>query len=1259
MKIKYILTAFFVLLFVNLSAQTSTTLSKELNWKGIERWHAGESMYMDVLTFEGAQHTDALPFFQYSVELNGRYSVADVPFVVRIENEVFIPLEADEVEFVGDAWFDSQPILETSISTTRGNSTFHISIFPIVRQDGELLKLASFDLVLEENPVAVRGLRASPMRTYVANSVLSQGRFIKVRITESGVHRISHADLRSRGIDPANVRMFGYGGAKLSENSLDPYTSDLPEIAIFDTGSAILFFAQGVTSWSFDASPNVNMFVRTLNPYSLHGHYFITSDNIGEGRRIEMRGAVNPNGAPVHDVREFTDFQVHERELNTMIRSGRDFFGERFTNGASIQIPFSFPNLITNTPIRTQIHVVNSDATRADFRLTLDNSSSPADAFSFTNRSSIRQQNFNAPSANLNFRLQYNGTANGFLNFLTVNAQRELRMVGTNMLFHNNRNIGAGSFNRYFLETNNDNIQIWDVTNQRNIQRIPTTRQGGSLVFVDSASERKSYVAIDPNNLTNIPSAVLLDEVPRQNIHGMSPVDMLIITHPLFLAPAERLAQAHAENPDNPLRVGVVTTQQVYNEFSSGTPDATAYRWVAKMFYDRAQTDADRIRYLLLFGNGHFDNRGILPSTRSNMVLTFQSVNSWTPDASFATDDYFGLMEDGKGTNLHNIDRMDIAVGRFPAVTLADANGMVDKTIAYMRNENNGGWKNQLLFVGDDNADGWTRNLLNIHMRQANELADRVSALNPAFHTNKIMLDAFQPTINASGRRYHDANIRFQNLLRSGVLFVAYMGHGNPSSWGGSQIFTTREANELRNRNLPLFIAGTCDWSRFDGDVISGGEEVVRNPLGGGIGSLSASRVVFSTPNETLMRNVVDNLFQPRDEPISIGEAIRRAKNVPATDGINRLKFIYFGDPSIRLQKPNRHRIEVTEINGNASDTVRAMSSNTVRGIVVNRAGAKQSHFNGTVSIVVFDKEETITALLNDDNSTDGHPHLPFQFQDRPNTLFRGSAEVVNGEFEFSFIVPRSIRFNYGSGRMIFNAWSSEDNFEEAQGYFEDFIVGGSEDIPRTTESPTVRMYLNHPGFVSGGRVNETPIFKAHIFSNYGINISSPDPGHDMLLMVGNRSFVLNNYFEARLGTYKEGTVNFQLPELAEGRHSLRFRVWNMHGNSTVEYLDFEVVRDLQPEIFSVTAFPNPATTEVNFKVTHDRADEIISMRVDVFDLTGRQIWSRTQEDTPVINWNIERDTGGRINPGIYIYRISTMNGRRISSSASGRIVIK
>ena len=1246
MKIRFILTVCLVFLFIKITAQTNTAISAELKWKGIERWHANDSIFRDVLTFEDAQHLgdDNLPFYLYSEAAEDSFS-----YQADLKNPVYIPLDALELKFLDGIFLTEQAQIETSVSNTRGNKTFHASVFPFVRQGNEFLKLKSFDLIIEKTPQTKRHTRASSIHTYADKSILSQGRFVKVRITESGVYKLTYSDLRSKGINPSNVRMFGYGGAVLNEDFSQAKHDDLPEIAVYDTGDAILFYAQGINKWSYNSSSS--LFTHRINPYSVYGYYFVTSDNIGEKKRIQQKNEIDiPTSATVNDVTEFTDYRVHEKELNYILKSGREMYGEKFSSGSSINLPFSFPNILKTASLRIRIEVVQSSASSSSFLLKLDNLQRN---INITTQSTLATHTFTPSSDDLNFTLSYSSNSNtntGYLNYLEINAQRELKMVNSAMLFHNKENLSADSYNRYLLETNNANIQIWDINDQINVQQIPATRENGKLVFTDAALTAKSYFAIDPTSTAGISSATLLDEVANQNIHGMDAVDMLIITHPLFVKPAERLAEAHYEI--NGFKVGVVTTEQVYNEFSSGTPDATAYRWATKMFYDRPQNDNDKIRYLLLFGKGSFDNRGLFPTTGRNLVITYQSSNSLSHENTYSTDDYFGLLDDTEGTRLESSDKIDIGIGRFPVATEEDAYGVVNKTISYMRNENNGGWKNQLCFLGDDGDN-------NQHMTDVNRIADAIHQSHPSYNVNKILWDAYQQEVNASGESYPTAKNRFQNLLRSGLLFVAYMGHANASGWSNENVFTYNDANALRNKNLPLFSAGTCEFSYYDKELVSAGEELMRNPQGGGIGCFSATRVVYPNPNYILLKHFCDSLFNLKDERhMSIGDVVMKAKNATANSNSNnnKLKYIYFGDPAVKIRLPNQYEILAKEINGasiTGNDTLRAMSVNTVKGIIANENGETNPEFNGTLQVIVQDKKETLLTLANDAGST------PMQYTDYPNTIFRGTTTVKNGEFEFTFMMPKDIKYNYGTGRMVFNAWS-DDNQQEAQGHCKQFVVGGdSEHVENVTTGPSVNMYLNHPGFISGGKVNNTPIFTAHVSDQYGINISSPMPGHDIMLLIGNKSYVLNDYYEARQDTYKSGIVNYQLPELAEGHYTLMFRVWNLYNVSTAEYLNFEVVKNLSPEIFSVNCYPNPAITETNIVVNHDRDNEIISMTVDIFDLSGRKIWSRTQENSNVINWNLVKDSGEKVSSGMYIYRVSIKDGNKITSAKANKIIVK
>ena len=1216
-----------------LGAQNKTVIPVDLQWTGAERWSIGDSLSTEVIGMERAAYLGEhhLPYYQYELpagEAGG--------YVAEVKNPVLVPVAADELALLAGADLPQEPAVSVGLSGSRGQWRHRVSVFPFVEQEGRAMKLQSFDLELTRTKQAEAAPSGRSIHAFADQSVLSQGRFVKVRVTESGLYKLTYADLRSAGIDPANVRLFGYGGAVQDEDFSRPWHDDLPEVAVYDTGDAILFYAQGVNKWTYDET--ARKFTHEINPYSTYGYYFVTSDNVGTRKRIASREAVTAE--QVHDVDVFTDYAVYEREQATITHSGRKLY-ESITSGSALTASFSFPNLHTDSLVQVRA----SAARNGNFSLRLNSGASQSiSASGYTDR------NYSASSGNLSFSLSYSGSGVGYLDYIEVNVWRDLTMTGAYMTFHNRD--GLGGYNRYRLNAGSS-VRVWDINDLTNVAEVPLTDADGVRTFVDDAFTAKSYVAVDLSAVGSIPSATLLDEVTRQNLHGMASADMLIITNPAFRAAAEALAQAHEQDG---LAVAVVTADEVYNEFSSGTPDATAYRRVAKMLYEREDIS---LRYLLLMGKGSFDNRGLLTGAGSRMLLTYQSVNSVADDKeSYTTDDYFGYLDDHEGNSLGSGDLLDIAIGRIPVTTGEQAQAVVDKTIQYMRNETPGAWKNQLCFLGDDEDN-------NTHMEQANGVADLVASGHGAYYINKIMLDAYQQEVNASGQSYPLAKNQFNNLIRRGLLYINYMGHANVNGWTGEGILKTNEIPGWTNQCLPLVSAGTCEFSRYDREFVCGAEELLLNARGGAIGCFSATRSVYPAPNYSLMRSFAEHLFANADVPgATIGDAVMQAKNAVTTDAANKLSYVYFGDPAVRLNYPNPYRVAVQEVNGHpvaGTDTLRALSEATLRGVVLDEAGQKAA-FNGTVQVVVLDKEETVTCFNNDNETTcDGCSDLitPFTYRDRSNTIFKGTAQVADGDFSLAFKLPKDIKYNYGPGRMVLTAWD-EAGREGGQGYFEQFTVGGSSDDAEVVNlGPRVQMYLNYPGFVSGGQVNETPVFTARVYDEYGINVSSPTPGHDIMLMLDdNRSFVLNDYYESALGTYKEGTVSYQLPELDDGHYTLMFRVWNLYNVSTMQYLDFEVVRGLNPEILTVRCYPNPATTETTIQVTHNREGEIVEMTVDVYDLSGKRVRTQRQQATDRITWDLTA-ANGRLAPGMYLYRVSVQTDGDITSSRANKLIVR
>jgi len=1107
------------------------------------------------------------------------------------------------------------------------------------------------------------------LHAYKTASVLAQGKFVKIRIKESGVYKLTYEDLSAMGVDPQKVKIYGYGGALLNQSFLQPKNDDLPELAIhmetgpdgvFNAGDYILFYAQGVNSWTYDI--NRGMYIHLLNHYSNYGYYFVSSADT-EVRKIGETEVVLPNGASYNEVNEFTDYAVHEKELNSIASSGKDFYGETFGDMLSLNLNFNFQNLVKNAnTVKVRLDVAATSSEISTFQLKLNDqqtkSLSVAKKTENDNYEKARAANgiftFTPEQDLLNFNLTYIkpvSSSKGYLNYVEVNARRSLTMSGAAMRFQYPDFIGNDTYSKFNLANAGTNVQIWDITDHVNITRITAQANNGMLSFYGNNKTPKTYLAIDPKAGSSFPKPEILGNVANQNLHGMLPTDMVIIAHPNFLQQAQRLAKAH--NDMGEITVEAVTTEQVYNEFSSGTPDATAYRWMMKMLYDRATQSGDltkRPKYLLLFGRGSFDNRKVLSSSSESYVLTYQTENSLVETLSYLTDDYFTFLEDSEGTQIPS-HTMDIGVGRFPVSTVQEATDVVTKTINYMKNENRGIWKNQICYLADD-GDGF------LHMEQADSVASMIGRAHPSMQITKIYLDAYQQEINASGESYPVARAQFHNLLRNGMFMLNFVGHAGATGWTNEQILSTADVKNLSNKSLPLWVAATCNFLQFDLPTVSAGEHVLLNPVGGGIGIISAARPVYASQNRYINQWINHFLFYKENgKNLRVGDVIARAKNNLGNE-INKLSYVYMGDPAVRLTYPNEYKVVVQKINDNdvqGNDTLRALSVAKFAGYIADNEGNKVDGFNGFLNASVFDKVQRISSLRNHGESK------TFNFNDRQNKLFSGVAEVVNGNFELTFMLPKDIKYNYGSGRVNFYA-SCDDNGYEAQGFYENFIIGGSNpDVFYETEGPEINMYLNTAGFKSGDKVNETPLFIAHVSDVNGINQVGSGIGHDILLVIDEdpgKSYVLNDYYKSAMNDYSQGTVRFKLPELRSGKHTLTFRVWDLLNNSSVQTIEFEVVKGLEPEIFSVKNYPNPVKSYTKFVVEHDRPESVMNTQVDIYDLSGRQIWSFKQSTLDEINWDVSDMTGRRLSTGVYLYRISIQTNSKVVRSRMNKLIV-
>ena len=613
------------------------------------------------------------------------------------------------------------------------------------------------------------------IHTYSDQSVLNQGKWVKIRVSESGVCRMSFSQIEDAGLNPQQLRVFGYGGAMLDQDFTKKKIDDLPQVPVFVGSDYVLFWVQGPISWSY----NGTRFKHTRNTYSDYGYYFLT-DNVGSILSPQTAEAIG--GTPT-DITTYPYYQVHELDsLNLVDRTGvagagREFYGEQFNGNQRRSFSFATPNAVVGMNSTAYIDLAAHSNRTSVFSANINSTTHASvsipgtdDMYTF---GCVEKLNFSAASAASRQQIQLtfqNSAAGafGWLNYIELTTPSNLQMTSGWMQIRTNSNYMSTTPVRFRLGGANTATQVWDITDLSHIVRMPTTTEGNELLWVGSQADGvHEYVAVNPQG-SNFVNAQILGAIANQNLHRLHNIDYVIICPEGYEDLSRELAQAHEEKDG--ITWAVVTDKQVYNEFSSGTPDASAYRWLMKMLYDRADGVNAKPRWLLLMGHGTFDNRKLLPNSGTNLLLSYEAENSVNEVKGYATDDYFGFLDDEEGLN-DTEGRMDIGVGRLPVGSVEEAQLVVDKTIRYMQNTQPGKWKNQIIFLADDGENG-------AHTRTAEGGAEQVRLKNPDFVVNKIYLDAYPQEVNASGESYPLAKNRLDNLLKNGVLFFDYSGHG-------------------------------------------------------------------------------------------------------------------------------------------------------------------------------------------------------------------------------------------------------------------------------------------------------------------------------------------------------------------------------------------------------------------------------------------------------------------------------------------------
>lgn len=1144
-----------------------------------------------------------------------------------------------------------------------------------------------------------------------SNSPLDSGEWYRIRYENEGIHEIDREYLEGLGIevdqiDPRNIQIWTTDGYPL------PYRNDAPRPELsqvpvivegqdngsFDDGDRIIFFGNSVNRVYYD---DENERFAHQKHHSDRRNTIFLKIGSSEGERLDPVTLNSPTRT-VETFREFLWKEEHQHKSESGIKSGLGWFGQVFeaTGGGQRVNIFNenVPGIDLSEPVELHISVAGRSTAGSSFQLYLNDE--PLDPISVPSirdysgsewhSARITSESFeisgiSIPDEQIDLQASFisgHSGGRGWIDYINLHLTRELIAREDKLLFNTPDDGSVSEIATYRLQGFENEPYVMEVSNPVEPVWLPVSSAGNDYEInyhtepgTRMIAQSELYQPLDGERIEN------------QNIRGISyHPDYIIITHERLYEQAQKLADYRSERDG--LTPVVVTQQQVLDEFNGGVRDFVALRDYVKFLYDRALSSGrEAPKYLLLFGNATFDHKGIMAGARmENLVMTFQSEESVHRTNTFASDDWFALLDDDEGEWASgSSERIDMGVGRFPVQTPEEAELLIDKIQTYENDTNKQDWRSLFTFIADDDQVP-SGNDDDLHIVNADVTADQIDREETGLRIDKIYQIDYPIESTAAGARVPQATQALIDRFNEGSLVMNFSGHGNERWLTDQRLFSIDDIPRLDNsENLSIFVTATCEFGRYDdNERYSGAEKMLLHENGGVVAALTTTRVVFTSRsigannfglNVELTREMVR-----RDEdgrPQTLGEIFRKTKNTTYGSSFNNRKFSLLGDPAMRIGLPEE-KMEITHINGEPvaeqdSIRLRALDHVSVQGQAVSYSGEPLSDFNGNATLRLFDAERLVS-YPSDRDWIPGRCTLDdCGYYIQNDLLFNGQVTVENGVFNGEFVIPKNIAYSQEPGRIHLYA-SGPDM--DAVGSFSNFSVNGlNPDAEDDGEGPELEVYLNDESFFSGDMVNDDPTLLVNLHDESGINTSG-GIGHDLVAILrespddsGQQTFVLNDFYQSEINDFTRGSIEYPITGLDNGRYELTVRAWDIFNNPGEETIEFEVQSGDDLVVRDVYNYPNPMHNFTRFVFEHNQPGSALDVMIRIYTPAGTPV--RTiNRDGVIPSGNLVQiefdgydDDGHRLANGTYIYhvrvRTETTNGSKSTDHIERLVILR
>jgi len=1087
--------------------------------------------------------------------------------------------------------------------------------------------------------MAKQWAQIQPKRLAKITNNLPTGQWFKIPINERGIYRILPASFGGDipESDPATWQVYSpfYEGRALplALSKVAPTPDNLEPISMSTSG---------LDDGTFSGTDEINFFAQPLNDdfkgnnfTHLYGHqryYWLVAPTSSSEIGIRVTPKQTSEINPTNTISSYEKRFYHENELHNQLHSGKSWVGEKF-NGDSDQLSIFFEDDYLDEEGELQLdalmfidldagnhqHNLNIEFNGLPFAINQNNSSYYKKiALSGTSGENILKAGFNTLS------IYYTSSSTNsiiYLDSLRLAYDRKLA-PSEDLLFGTVELTGA--INQLLFEDIPEDFHLWDISNSSAVNEWLI--QGNEFKVEDSGlheivgfsdDQKIDVLLMEGANL----GAPVLRTPDKQ-------AEYIIITPDIFLDEAERMRELREDlvPVDEQLDVEIVRIEDIYSEFSAGTQDLGAIKHFLHFVY--FNWAGPQLRYVLLLGDTDYDYRNL--TGQSNMMIPTYQKDGISDVGSYATDDKYTFLSSGIWDELP-----DIAIGRLPGQTPAQMKIMVDKILSYELNPEPGIWRNTVTLVADDPLRP-SKSVENEHIRDSEGLSEIIPG---SVHVNKIYLTEY-PEVNDPNSPYIKkprARDDFMQKLYDGTLLVNYLGHGSPTVWAQEEVFTVSDLGLVKTgMNLPFWVAGTCDWAKYD-DVSSScvPEELMLMESNGAVGILSTTRKTYSYFNNILLSHFFDYLFPDLDagRSITVGDAIMMAKNVPAGSDINNEKYILFSDPALRLASPTR-RGRISSVN---PSVLQAMGQ-------VSYTGATDTSLseNAMAAVTVYDTPTPVTRTFVI-NTSGSEGSISYTLPGK--RIFRGLISVNDRDFSGAFTLPKDIKYSGEGGILRVQYW--DDTGLDGSIFLDTLHFSGTDSTALDDTGPEILFISDNMILLNGDHFSANEALEIEIKDPQGINLTG-SAGHGISLAIDedwDNAYDVTELFEYDLDHSDLGRLSAYLTEIPPGDHEITVKAWDSQNNPNQASirLDFFAADDFR--IYDLFNYPNPMVqdTEITYMISH--AAEI---DYSIYTLAGRKISGEAigfqAQGFNSFPWDGRDLYGSSLANGVYILVIEARN---------------